>query len=386
MTQSSGRGPLAGVTVIEMAGLGPGPFAGMMLADAGARIIRILGRKTVAFSGAVKPSQDPLSRGRIDISLDLKKPGGLDVLLRLVLTADALIEGYRPGVMERLGVGPDVCLALKPSLVYGRMTGWGQSGPLASAAGHDINYIALSGALHAIGTKERPVPPLNLVGDFGGGGAMLAFGIASALLHALRTGQGQVIDAAMSDGAAYLMSPFYARTASGSFVDEREGNLLDGGAPHYGVYCCADGKFISVGPLEPQFWASFLQLIGLEGDPQFQQRDDRSKWPAQRARLTECFVQRTRDEWCEILEAKDACVAPVLTLQEAPDHPHNAARQTFINVNGARVPAPAPRFSLADRSVAPAPVSDDATVASLLEQAGFSANEVALLRNKGALG
>ena len=386
MKPLSGRGPLSGVTVIEMAGLGPGPFAGMMLADAGARIIRIQGRKAAALSGAVKPSQDPLSRGRIDIALDLKKPGGLDVLLRLVVTADALIEGYRPGVMERLGAGPDVCLALKPSLVYGRMTGWGQSGPLASAAGHDINYIALSGALHAIGTKERPVPPLNLVGDFGGGGAMLAFGIASALLHALRTGQGQVIDAAMSDGAAYLMSPFYARVASGSFVDEREGNVLDGGAPHYGVYCCADGKFISVGPLEPQFWATFLQLIGLEDDPLFQQREDRSQWPAQRARLARCFAERTRDAWCEILEGRGACVAPVLTLQEAPDHPHNAARRTFIDADGARVPAPVPRFGLADGSVAPAPVSDDAAVAPLFAQAGFSANEISALRNEGVLG
>ena len=372
--------------VIEMAGLGPGPFAGMMLADAGARIIRVQGRKTAALSGPVKPSQDPLSRGRTDIFLDLKKPGGLDALLRLVETADALIEGYRPGVMERLGAGPDVCLARKPSLVYGRMTGWGQSGPLANAAGHDINYIALSGALHAIGTKERPVPPLNLVGDFGGGGAMLAFGIAGALFHALRTGQGQVIDAAMSDGAAYLMSPFYARAASGSFVDEREGNTLDGGAPHYGVYCCSDGKFISAGPLEPQFWDLFLQLIGLKGDPQFQQRDDRSQWPAQRARLARHFATRTRAAWCEILEGKDTCVAPVLTLQEAPDHPHNAARRTFVDADGARVPAPVPRFSLGDGLIAPPPVSDDAAVAPLLAQAGFSANEIDALRKQGVLG
>jgi alpha-methylacyl-CoA racemase len=329
---------------------------------------------------------DVYNRNKRSVALDLKQSHDLKILVKMVERADVLIEGFRPGVTERLGIGPKECLDANQKLIYGRMTGWGQSGPLSLEAGHDINYLAITGALHAIGTKERPVPPLNLVGDFGGGGAMLAFGIASAMLHAMRTGKGQVIDAAMSDGAAYLMSPFYARTESGSFVEEREGNLLDGGAPHYGVYCCADGKFISVGPLEPQFWASFLQLIGLEGDPQFHQRDDRSKWPFQRARLTQCFVQRTRDEWCEILEGKDACVAPVLTLKEAPDHPHNAARQTFINVNGARVPAPAPRFSLADRSVAPAAMNDDQTVASILEQAGFSAHEVTLLRNKGTLG
>ncbi len=385
MTQATARGPLAGITVIEMAGLGPGPFAGMMLADAGARLIRVQGRKTQAVSGPVNADQDPLSRGRTDLFIDLKKPGGTEVLLRLVETADALFEGYRPGVMERLGVGPDVCLGRKPSLVYGRMTGWGQQGPLAQAAGHDINYIALSGALHAIGTRDTPVPPLNLVGDFGGGGAMLAFGISSALVHAMRTGQGQVIDAAMSDGAAYLMAPFYARAAGGTFLDQRESNVLDGSAPHYGVYRCADGKFISAGPLEPQFWAVFLKLIGLEGDPQFQQREDRSQWPGQRERLARQFATRSRDEWCAILEGGDACFAPVLSMAEAPDHPHNAARGTFVNAGGARVPAPVPRFGLGDGSVPPPPCADEAAVTAVFAGAGYSGAEITTLRSQGVI-
>lgn len=386
MTATTRRGPLAGVTVIEMAGLGPGPFAGMMLADAGASVIRVHGRKAGPLSGTVKPSQDPLSRGRVDLALDLKKPGGAETLLRLLTLADALIEGFRPGVMERLGVGPDVCLARKPSLVYGRMTGWGQSGPLANAAGHDINYISISGALHAIGSRAAPVPPLNLVGDFGGGGAMLAFGVASALVHAARTGQGQVIDAAMSDGAAYLMAPFYARMASGTFRDERECNELDGSAPYYGVYRCADGKFISAGPLEPQFWAIFLRLIGFDGEPHFQQRDDRRQWPQLRARLAEHFNTRTRDEWCAILEGQDACVAPVLTLKEALIHPHNAARRTFIDADGALVPAPVPRFSLSDGTAPPPPTNEETIIDPLLARAGFAQEEITALRRDGVLG
>jgi len=385
MTSTTGCGPLAGLTIIEMAGLGPGPFAGMMLADAGARVIRIQGRKTAPASSSVDPLQDPLSRGRIDIALDLKKPGGVEAMLRLVDSADALIEGYRPGVMERLGLGPDICLKRKPNLVYGRMTGWGQTGPLAKTAGHDINYIAISGALHAIGTRERPIPPLNLVGDFGGGGAMLAFGIASALLHALRTGEGQVIDAAMSDGAAYLMAPFYARLATGTFRDERENNALDGGAPHYGVYRCADGKFISVGPLEPQFWARFLELIELDHNPSLQQRDDYRSWPQLRKILERHLATRSRDEWCAILEGQDACVAPVLSLEEAPRHPHNIARGTFIDGHGARVPAPVPRFSLGNGTLPAPPKNDQTSVDALLGKAGFTKEELAALRTTGAL-
>ena len=380
------NGPLSGITVIEMAGIGPVPFAGMMLADAGARMIRVHGRRPASVGGAVPPAQDPLSRGRVSIGLDLKQPGGVETLLRLVDSADALIEGYRPGVMERLGAGPETCLARRPSLVYGRMTGWGQSGPLAHAAGHDINYIAISGALHAIGTNEAPVPPLNLVGDFGGGGAMLAFGISSALLHAARTGRGQVVDAAMSDGAAYLMAPFYARLATGVWQDQRASNLLDGGAPHYGVYRCADGKFIAIGPLEPQFWDLFLKLNGLEGDPDFARRGERGMWPQLRERLGRHFANRTRDEWCAVLAGTDACVAPVLSMEEAVRHPHNIARRTFVEADGAMVPAPVPRFSLGD-NLPPPPVADDADgTLDVLSGAGFSGPEIEALRARGVLG
>lgn len=386
MTPPGRRAPLSGMTVIEMAGLGPGPFAGMMLADAGARVIRIQGRPSGPVSGPVDASHDPLSRGRIDIRLDLKKPGADETLLRIVESADALIEGYRPGVMERLGVGPDACLKRNRRLVYGRMTGWGQSGPLARTAGHDINYIAISGALHAIGTRQTPIPPLNLVGDFGGGGAMLAFGIVSALLHALRTGEGQVVDAAMSDGAAYLMAPFYARMANGEFQDARESNVLDGAAPHYGVYRCADGKFVGIGPLEPQFWAIFLQRLGLDEEPLLQQRNDRAQWPRLRSMLAKRFAQRTREDWCRIFDGQDACLAPVLSLAEAPAHPHNVARRTFMQVNGTHVPAPAPRFGLSDNAPAPPPVDDETATALLFSEAGFSEEEFRTLRQAGVVG
>lgn len=385
MSDSTSNGPLSGITVIEMAGLGPGPFAATMLADAGARVIRVQGRKQAPVSGAVRPSQDPLSRGRVAVALDLKRPGGVEALLRLVESADALIEGYRPGVMERLGVGPDVCLARKPSLVFGRMTGWGQAGPLAHAAGHDINYIAISGALHAIGTSDTPIPPLNLVGDFGGGGAMLAFGVASALLHAARTGRGQVVDAAMSDGAAFLMAPFYARMASGSWQDRRESNVLDGGAPHYGVYRCADGKFVAAGPLEPQFWAQFLKLIGLDGEADFGRRDEPALWPQLRERLSRHFATRTRDAWCALLAGTDACVAPVLSMEEAPRYPHNVARRTFVEADGAMVPAPVPRFSLGDDSPPPPQVDNADAAADVLIGAGFTAEQIDGLRTRGVL-
>ena len=379
------NGPLTGITVVEMDGLGPVPFAGMILADAGAHVIRVQGRKSGPVSGSVDAAQDPLSRGRTGLELDLKKPGGTEALLRLLESADALIEGYRPGVMERLGVGPATCLARKPALVYGRMTGWGQSGPLAHAAGHDINYIAISGALHAIGTVEAPVPPLNLVGDFGGGGAMLAFGVASALLHAARTGHGQVVDTAMSDGAAYLMAPFYARLAGGNWRDARESNVLDGGAPHYGVYRCADGGFLAVGPLEPQFWEQFLRLIGLAGDPGLARRGERALWPQLRERLRLHFASRTREEWCAVLAGTDACVAPVLSMDEAIRHPHNVARATFVDAGGAMVPAPMPRFSLGDNRPPSPLVSGRAAADQVLADAGFSLEEVAILRQHRAL-
>jgi alpha-methylacyl-CoA racemase len=379
------KGPLAGVRIIEMAGIGPAPFGATMLADAGADVVRIEGPARAALTGAAKAGQDPMTRGRRCLSLDLKLAAGVEALLQLIDGADALVEGYRPGVMERLGLGPDVCLARKPALVYGRMTGWGQSGPLSHTAGHDINYIAISGALHGIGTPEQPVVPLNLVGDFGGGGALLAFGVSSALLAAARTGRGQVIDVAMSDGAALLMAPFYAKFANGAWQDERGSNLLDGAAPHYGTYRCSDGKFIAIGPLEPQFYDRFLALLGLADDALFRQRDDCAQWPPLRARLEKIFAASTRDEWCGLLEGTDACFSPVLSLAEAPKHPHNAARRTFVDTDGAPVPAPAPRFSGSDNRPPPAQRNDAATADDVMRSAGFSNADIARLRRDGVL-
>ncbi|MBY4595228.1 CaiB/BaiF CoA transferase family protein [Ottowia caeni] len=383
---SGNEGPLAGLTIIEMAGIGPAPFGVTLLADAGAQVIRIERQSGAAsLSGATNPDQDPLLRGRRCICLDLKQPQGVEVVLRMLQHADALVEGYRPGVMERLGLGPDACLARRPSLVYARMTGWGQGGPLASEAGHDINYIALSGALHAIGVPEHPVPPLNLVGDFGGGGALLAFGVTSALLQAARTGRGQVVDAAMSDGAALLMAPFYAKLAAGSWRDERGANMLDGAAPHYGVYRCADGKFVAIGPLEPQFYESFLSRLGLKQDPLMNGRGEQENWPRLRERLDQLFVTRTRDEWCALFQGSDACVSPVLSLSEAPHHPHNVARATFVDAAGALVPGPAPRFSDVERRLPPPPQREAAVTDELLHMAGYSSTEIGRLRDDHVL-
>ncbi|WP_245598190.1 CaiB/BaiF CoA transferase family protein [Ottowia thiooxydans] len=377
-------GPLSGLKVIEMAGIGPAPFGVTLLADAGMEVIRIeRSSGSVSPAGAVNAAQDPLLRGRRCISLDLKNPQGREVVLRLLEHADALVEGFRPGVMERLGLGPEVCMKHRPSLVYGRMTGWGQNGPLSNEAGHDINYIALSGALHAIGLPEKPVLPLNLVGDFGGGGTLLAFGVTSALISALRTGRGQVVDAAMSDGAALLMAPFYAKLAAGSWTDERGANVLDGAAPHYGVYPCADGKFIAVGPLEPQFYSSFLARLGLSEDPLFGKRAQREMWPQLRERLEQVFLTRPRDAWCNLFEGSDACVAPVLSMAEAPSHPHNLARETFMDAGGAMVPGPAPRFGTGDRQMPPAPQRDSQTTDELLHLAGYSDTEIVSLRADG---
>ncbi|WP_354445974.1 CaiB/BaiF CoA transferase family protein [Ottowia thiooxydans] len=378
------KGPLAGLKVIEMAGIGPAPFAVTLLADAGMEVIRIE-RSSGSTSpvGAVNPAQDPMLRGRRCIALDLKSPQGTEVVLRLLDQADALVEGFRPGVMERLGLGPEPCLARKPSLVYGRMTGWGQTGPLSQEAGHDINYIALSGALHAIGLPDRPILPLNLVGDFGGGGTLLAFGVTSALVSAMRTGSGQVVDAAMSDGAALLMAPFYAKLAAGTWRDERGANVLDGAAPHYGVYPCADGKFVAVGPLEPQFYASFLARLELADDPMFARRAEPALWPTLRERLEQVFLSRPRDEWCNLFEGSDACVAPVLSMSEAPSHPHNQARETFMDAGGAWVPGPVPRFGSAERRMPSAPLRDSGTTDELLHLAGYSSTEIGRLRADG---
>ena len=325
--------PLSGVRVIEMAGIGPGPFCGMLLADMGADVLRI------ERPGSAPRAGDVTARGKRTLALDLKDPGAVAELLGLLQNADALIEGFRPGVMERLGLGPAECHARNPRLVYGRMTGWGQDGPLAQAAGHDINYIAITGALDAIGPAESPVPPLNLVGDYGGGGMLLAMGICAAL----RGGQGCVVDAAMSDGAALLMAPIYGMRAAGRWPAPRGGNLLDGGAPFYGTYRCADGKFLAVGPIEPQFFALFVQGLGL-AEADFAGRNDPAHWPALRARIAAVLLTRTRDEWAAAFHP-DACVAPVLSMAEAPDHPHNQARGTFSERDGVVQPAPAPRFT-----------------------------------------
>ena len=337
-------GPLAGLKVVEMAGLGPAPFCAMMLADMGADVVRIERPNAASVTGA-QGRFDVTARSRRTLAMDLKDPAAVARVLALVARADVLIEGFRPGVMERLGLGPAPCLARQPALVYGRMTGWGQAGPLAQAAGHDINYIAVSGALHAIGRPgEPPVVPLNYVGDFGGGAMMLAFGILCALHHARAGGAGQVVDAAMTDGAALLSSMMYGMHAAGAWSTRRGENMLDGGAHFYGVYACADGKHVSVGAIEPQFYAQLLDKAGIT-DPAFLGQHDRRNWPALKARLAEVFLTRTRDQWCALMEGSDVCFAPVLDWDEAPLHPHNLARQTFVTVDGVVQPAPAPRFS-----------------------------------------
>lgn len=342
-------GPLSGYRIIEIAGIGPGPFAAMMLADMGAEVIRVERASAVRGPAPDTPHFDILLRGRRNLALDLKDPAGVAVLLDLVESADALIEGFRPGVMERLGVGPDVCHARNERLVFGRMTGWGQQGPYADAAGHDINYIALAGALAHFGRADQPpTPPLNMVGDFGGGGMMLAFGVVCALLEAQRSGRGQVVDAAMVDGSAVLMSMFWAFSSAGLFDEQARGaNLLDTGAHFYDVYRCSDGEYVSIGSIEPQFYAQLLELTGLSGDSEFAAQMDASQWPHLKERLAEVFATRTRAEWCEVMEGTDVCFAPVLTMSQAAEHPHNVARGTFVDYAGVTQPAPAPRF---DRS------------------------------------
>ncbi|MHB1854398.1 MAG: CaiB/BaiF CoA transferase family protein, partial [Acidimicrobiales bacterium] len=346
MAEGRVSGPLAGVRVLEVAGIGPGPFAAMMLSDMGAEVIRVDRAQSVRGGDPSHPPADIMNRGRRSIGLDLKHPDGVETLLRLVESADALIEGFRPGVAERLGIGPEECLERNPALVYGRMTGWGQEGPYAPMAGHDINYIALSGTLHSIGRAGGPpVPPLNLVGDFGGGGMLLAFGVACALVEAANSGQGQVVDAAMVDGAAVLATFIHGLTSMGLWQEERGTNLLDTGAHFYDVYETADGRYVSIGSIEPQFYAELLRLTGLDSDPEMAGQMDRSRWPVLKDRLAGVFKTKTRDEWCELMEGTDVCFAPVLAPSEAPDHPHNVARGTFVEVAGIRQPGPAPRFS-----------------------------------------
>jgi alpha-methylacyl-CoA racemase len=352
-------GSLEGLKVVEFAGLGPAPFCCMLLADHGADVLRIARPGPGGKDTPADPA-DVLARGRRTVTLDLRQPAGVEAALALIARADVLVEGFRPGVMERLGLGPDVCLARNPKLVYGRMTGWGQFGPLAHAAGHDINYIAISGALHAVGRPgDAPVPPLNLVGDFGGGGMMLAFGLMAALHETRRSGRGQVIDAAMTDGAALLSAMMFGMKSAGRWTSQRGENLLDGGAPFYDTYACADGKYVAVGAIEPQFYAELRERCGIE-DPLFDGQMDAARWPLLKLRLADIFRTRTRAEWCAVLEGSDACFAPVLDWDEAPEHPHNRARETFVALDGVIQPAAAPRFS---RTPAAEPQSQ--TVATL---------------------
>ncbi len=377
-------GPLQGVKVVEIAGIGPGPFCAMMLADMGADVVRV-DRASRAGGDPEASRAEVMNRGRRSVAVDLKNPDGVETVLRLVDGADALIEGFRPGVAERLGIGPDVCLERNPRLVYGRMTGWGQEGPMAQAAGHDINYIALAGALDPIGRAgERPVPPLNLLGDFGGGGLVLAFGIACALVESRGSGEGQVIDAAMVDGAAVLSTFVYGLRAMGMWTDERGTNLLDTGAWFYEVYETKDGRFVSVGSLEPQFYAELLRLTGLE-DADLPAQMDRGSWPEMKERLAEVFKQKTRDEWMEIMEGTDVCFAPVMSMAEAHEHPHNRERGTFVEVGGVTQPGPAPRFSRTSAEIQGPPPAPGEHTEEVLAHWGFSSDEVAKLREAGAV-
>ncbi len=378
-------GPLEGIRIVELAGLGPAPFAGMMLSDAGADIIRIDRPERAIYPPRQEPHVDLMNRGRRSVAVDLKDPDGVDLVLRLVDGADGLMEGFRPGVAERIGLGPDVCLARNPRLAYGRMTGWGQDGPMAQAAGHDIDYIALSGALEAIGREgERPVPPLNLVGDFGGGGMLLAYGMLAAILGARTTGKGQVIDAAMVDGAASLMTMTYTLRSAGIWQDARGTNLLDTGAHFYEVYETSDGGYLGVGAIEPQFYAELLERLGLD-DVDRSTQMDRTLWPAMKERFAALFATKTRAEWEEVFAGSDACVAPVLSATEAPDHPHNRARGTFTEVAGVVQPAPAPRFLSTPGAIRRPPPNPGQHGDEALVDWGVSSDEVAKLRESGAI-
>jgi len=375
-------GPLRGVRVLELPAIGPVPLLGMLLADLGAEVIRV---DKLARDGMFDNlPAGPLGRGRRSIGLDVRKPGGAEVVLRLLESCDALIEGFRPGVAERLGIGPDEALARNPRLVYGRMTGWGQHGPLAATAGHDITYLAITGLLHGIGPKDGPpVPPVNYVADFGGGSMFLATGLLAGLLHARATGEGQVVDAAMTEGAAYLGSMTRTFLASGGWTDRRGANMLDGGAPNYRCYACADGRYVAVGALEPRFWTAVVGGLGLDPDTTPSPYDP-AQWDACAAVLADAFAQRTRDEWAAVFEPLDACVAPVLTLAEAPQHRHNAARGSYVQVGGATMPGPTPRFSAtpgeAGRLTEIAAATDE-----LLAAAGFTAQDLEHLRESGTI-
>jgi len=378
-------GPLSGIKIVEFAGIGPGPFAAMMLSDMGADVLRLDRAGSVSDVPPDGPAGDLLNRGRRSVGLDLKHPEGVATALRLVEGADALIEGFRPGVMERLGLGPDVCLGRNPRLVYGRMTGWGQEGPIAHSAGHDINYIALAGALAPMARKGgKPTAPLNLVGDFGGGGMLLAFGVACALVERGASGKGQVVDAAMVDGASILMTMIFGMRQIGFWNDEPGTNLLDTGAHFYDTFETSDGKFVSIGSIEPQFYAELLEKSVLAGEDLPRQMD-RDQWPAMKERLTAIFKTKSRDEWCAIMEGSDVCFAPVLDMGEAPSHPHIAARSTFVEEGGRIQPAPAPRFSRTEPKIQrPSPHPGQHT-AEALRDWGFASEEVSKLKESGAI-
>lgn len=379
-------GPLHGLRVIELASIGPGPMCAMLLADLSADVIRVDRVEPSGLGVALDPRFDVTGRGRRSIALDLKRSAGRDAALRLIAQADVLIEGWRPGVAERLGLGPDECATRNPRLVYGRMTGYGQSGPLSQSAGHDINYIALTGALHAIGPAGgKPVPPLNLIGDYGGGALYLAFGLMAALYERERSGRGQVVDAAMVDGASSLMSIFHGMLAAGRWdADRRGANLLDGGAPFYGTYATADGGHVAVGALEPKFFVEFAQAVGLDERFVNSQYDTRT-WPEMHEAIAAKLSTRTRDEWAREFEHGDACVAPVLSLREAPAHPHAQARAAFVEVAGVTQAAPAPRFSRSAAAAPRATRSAGSDGEAVLLEAGFTAAEVQALRTSGVL-
>jgi alpha-methylacyl-CoA racemase len=374
-------GPLKGLKIIEMAGIGPGPFCGMVLADLGVEIIRV-DRASAIGTGS---KQDAANRGKKSIAVDLKSEEGVEVVLKLVETADAIFEGFRPGVMERLGLGPDVCSERNERIVFGRMTGWGQEGPLANAAGHDINYISLTGALAAIGRPgSPPVPPLNLIGDFGGGGMLLALGLLAALLESKESKKGQVVDAAMTDGSALLMTMIYSMYSSGMWKTSMGSNLLDGGSHFYDTYECKDGKFISLGSIEPQFYALLCQIAELD-ESIFGKQMSRDSWPEQKEAIKKIILDKTRDEWCELMEGTDVCFAPVLDMSEAPKHPHNVERKTFIDLEGVTQPAPAPRFSRTESEVVSSPSIVGEHTDEVLTSIGFSDEDINTLKTSGAV-
>lgn len=373
-------GPLSGLKIIELAGIGPGPFCGMMLSDMGAEVIRV-----ERPSNASSPSKDVLARNRRSIALDLKQPAGVEAVLKLLESADGLFEGFRPGVTERLGLGPEQCMARNERLVYGRMTGWGQDGPMAHAAGHDINYIGLAGALHAVGRRgEGPVPPLNLVGDFGGGGMLLAYGMVCGMLEAQRSGRGQVVDAAMVDGAAALMAMFFSFAAGGSFSDQRGTNMLDGGAHFYDTYETKDAKHICIGSIEPQFYELLLEKAELDKD-KYKDQMNPVLWPELKEDLRQVFLSKTQAEWCAIMEGTDVCFAPVLSIFEAPQHPHNLARNTFLEVDGVMQQAPAPRFSRSTPEISHGARIPGEDTLSVLKDYGFRPDEIDALREGGVI-